>query len=415
MNINNEGVITLRKSKNDTRASILIAGDCCPRSTGEKLILNGESEVILEPVQHIFQNADLSIIQFETPLTRDNTPIVKSGPNLRCDPDTVDFLHAWGGDVTLLANNHIGDFGTKPVLETIDKLSREGFKTVGAGANIEDAYQPLIINNINGFTIGILNVAENEFGSAGPDKPGAAPLNPVRNIGQIRALAKKVDCCMVVTHGGNESNPIPSPRVVEMSRAFADAGADIVVNIHTHCPQGIEVWHKSVIVYSLGNFYFPEPENKTYAPNDFWTTGYLAKLQIDAKGVFSVQAIPTRFALDGSTVEPLTDTQRAGFYKYLSEISCIISNWDDVVKYHEAWASTSGYTYMFRNYKLTEADFLAPAPNPKLMPLRNIFTCEAHNEVVKTYLRLVEEGRVESAAALMPRIRELMKADYLLL
>lgn len=412
MKIDKNGIVNVRKPKGDNRASIIIAGDACPRAGGETLILNGEAENILEPVQEIFQGADLSIIQFETPLTEDNTPIVKSGPNLKCHPDTVEFLHAWGGDVTLLANNHIGDFGVKPVVETIDLLNQNGFKTVGAGANIEDAYTPLVLN-VNNISIGILNFAENEFGSAGVNKAGAAPLDPCKNIGQIRKLAKSVDCCIVVTHGGNERNPIPSPRVVEMSRAFADAGANIVVNIHTHCPQGMEVWGKSTIVYSLGNFYFPWPPERAYDPADFWLTGYLVKFNVDAKGVFSLQAIPTCFDAHGAFVKPLTATQTEGFYKYLKKISDIIPDWEELVKYHEAWAASSGYCNYLVNYPLKPEDFKAKAPNPKLMPLRNIFTCEAHNELVKTYLRLVEEGRIESALEYQPKLQALTQADYL--
>ena len=77
--------------------------------------------------------------------------------------------------------NHIGDFGPKPVLETMKILKRNGFKTVGAGKNLDDAYKPLICK-AGGITVGILNIAENEFGSAKPDKPGSAPLNPCLNI-----------------------------------------------------------------------------------------------------------------------------------------------------------------------------------------------------------------------------------------
>ena len=40
------------------------------------------------------------------------------------------------------------------------------------------------------------------------------------------------------------------------------------------------------------------------------------------------------------------------------------------------------------------------------MPLRNLFTCEAHNDLLKTYMRLVEEGRVEEAKA------NLYKAEF---
>ncbi|MBR4220481.1 MAG: CapA family protein [Victivallales bacterium] len=404
MNLDKNGFVQLRKAGKET-ATIVVTGDCCPRSPGEQLILDGKAEEIMEPVMEVFQGADLSIMQFETPLTMDETPIVKSGPNLKCHPDTIDLLHAWGGDVALLANNHIGDYGPKPVLETMDILKQNGFKSVGAGKNLDAAYKPLVCD-AGGIKVGILNIAENEFGSAGPDKPGAAPLNPCLNIRQIMKLSKKVDVCMVITHGGNEHNPLPSPRVVDMSRAFAEAGADVVINIHPHCPQGYEYHEGSLIVYSLGNFYFPWPTDRSYKPDKMWTLGYVAKLTIDAKGICAFQAIPVQFDIGGAFVKSLSAKQNARFAAYLDEISQPIADPAALQKYYEGWVANSGYANYLVNSPVKSEDFAAPAPNPKLMPLRNLFTCEAHNDLLKTYMRLVEEGRVEEAKA------NLYKAEF---
>jgi hypothetical protein len=60
-------------------------------------------------------------------------------------------------------------------------------------------------------------------------------------------------------------------------------------------------------------------------------------------------------------------------------------------------------------------DRLASWPRPmrskkavkEMMPVRNIFTCEAHHDMVSQYLRLVEEGRVAQAAKGWPLIRKL--------
>ena len=410
--IQDQGILTIRKPRGDKHASILVAGDCCPRATGEEFILQGKSEEILADLQDIFSAADLSLIQFETPLTTADTPIVKSGPNLKCHPDVIDFLHAWGGDVALLANNHIGDFGTEPVLETIATLEANGFKTVGAGANLDEAIQPLIVE-ANGLSIGILNIAENEFGGAGPNKPGAAPLSPCFNISQILQLAPQVDCCIVITHGGNEYNPIPSPRVVNMSRAFADAGADIVVNIHTHCLQGVENWNGSAIAYCPGNFYFPWPKDRPYAPADFWLIGALLRFDIDEEGVCGLQLFPTVFTADGSSIRQLTGKQRDGFNAYMKKISEPLKDWSKIIAFHECWAANSSYAKTLINAAWTPADFDAPAPNKKLMPLRNLLTCEAHHEVLSTYMRLVEEGRLESARECAPQLKELSEASFM--
>ena len=52
--IQDQGILTIRKPRGDKRASVLIAGDCCPRATGEEFVLQGKSEEILADLQDIF-------------------------------------------------------------------------------------------------------------------------------------------------------------------------------------------------------------------------------------------------------------------------------------------------------------------------------------------------------------------------
>lgn len=406
------GRVVIRESQSSERANILIAGDCCPRLGAEERILDGQAQDILAPLRDIFAAADLSLIQFETPLTTADTPIAKSGPNIRCHPGTIDLLHAWGGDVALLANNHIGDFGPKAAMDTIAQLHDNGFHTVGAGENLAAAYQPLMCE-VNGIRIGILNIAENEFGSATAERPGAAPLSPALNTRQIHDLAKDVDCCLVVLHGGNEHNPLPSPRVVEMCRTFIDAGAAMVVNIHPHCPQGTELWHGKPIVYSLGNFYFPE--RKVNAdPTNFWYIGYMIRFDVDKCGATTMELIPTTFTPDADAVRPLAGKQREGFFTYINTISAPIADRQELQRFYECWAASSSYPRTFIKPLWTPEDFDAPAPNPKLLGLRNLFSCEAHNELLTTYMRLVEEGRCQEALARKPQLDQLGKATFML-
>ena len=198
-----------------------------------------------------------------------------------------------------------------------------------------------------------------------------------------------------------------------MSRAFADAGADIVVNIHTHCAQGVENWNGSAIVYCPGNFYFPWPKDRAYAPEDFWLLGTLVRFDIDADGVCGLQLFPTTFAADGSSIRQLAGKQRDGFYAYMKKISEPLKDWDKIIAFHECWAANSGYAKTLTNPAWTAADFDAPAPNKKLMPLRNLLTCEAHHEVLATYMRLVEEGRLESARKCAPLLKKLSAAAFM--
>lgn len=415
MSFNNSGKQKIREPEGTEQLTFLFAGDFCPRGpVPEKLLAEGKGGSILQPLQSVLRAADVSFIQFETPLTTADTPICKSGPNLKCIPESIEILRSWGGDVTLLANNHTGDFGPEPVIETIDILQKNGFQTVGAGKDLASARIPLIFEKA-GFKIGVINVAENEFGGALKDQAGANSLFPFYNLGQIKDLSSQVDTCVVVIHGGNETNPVPSPRMVTMCRAFVDAGADIVVNIHTHCPQGIETWHGKPIVYSLGNFYFPNVWTDTYDPKSFWYTGYMARFQVDKKGAFSIEAIPIHFGLEATQVELLEGEEKDGFLKHLSTISAVLADWDEIIRFHEGWAAspTNYVAKLIASANWSLEDFDDPEKKKSLMPLRNIFTCEAHCELVGTWLKLFEQGRLEEAAKFMPYLQTLREATFI--
>lgn len=98
-------------------------------------------------------------------------------------------------------------------------------------------------------------------------------MDEMADLLQIRSERRENDVVLVVVHGGNEYNPIPSPRMRKLYSAFARAGASAVVNIHTHCPQGIELVENVPIVYCPGNFFFPSVSGAPFDPHQFWWSG----------------------------------------------------------------------------------------------------------------------------------------------
>ncbi|MDD5598712.1 MAG: CapA family protein [Victivallaceae bacterium] len=397
------GKQVFRNCESSDKLSIIIAGDTCPWQDAAESVKNGWSKEILKDIQPYLDDADISIIQWETPLTDDDTPILKSGPNLKCPPECVDFAQAGGFDIALLANNHTGDFGQAPVMQTVGLLEKNGIKTVGAGKNITEAVKPLYLEK-NGFRIAVVNVAEHEFGTAGKNKAGCAPLEPLDNIKVIKKAASESDIALIFIHGGNEHNPVPSPRMVRTYRAFAEAGAAAVINIHAHCPQGIELWDGVPVIYCPGNFFFPSLWQDFNAKN-FWWTGYLTKLSFDRQGVSALEITPYMFSPDPYKIVPFTGEKREKFCKYLSEISAIITN-NEVQKYFDAWCAMTGPDQIRSIQSFSQGD-------PKqLMSLRNHFTCEAHNELKTNYLRMLEEERIAEAEKLLPELQRLQLADF---
>ncbi len=402
-----DGKITFREAQGNTATAVFL-GDCCPKAEGTELLRQGLAPTIFREVKPFITESDLKIIQWETPLTRNEKPICKSGPNLNCDPAAAAVINELGIDVALLGNNHTGDQGTCAVIETMDILKQTGARTVGAGKNSVEANAPLFLE-CNGIRIALLNRAENEFGMAGRDKPGAAPLSVLDDIEAIRACRKEADQVWIAIHGGHEYNPFPSPRMQKTYRAFADAGASMVFNCHTHCPEGIELYNGVPIVYCPGNFYFPSFPNRPAT----WWTGYMPRVSFDRNGIFALEIAPYQVEYNGSRIRLLAGTERVDFLAYLEEISEPLNDAGRLQELFESWCTRYGEGYLRGSIAVDTTRLPEdPATLAQWMGLRNLFTCESHNDMLRQLLLLIEEQRVAQARAGLEYIDKLQRPTW---
>lgn len=409
-----EGNLSIRTAMGDT-LRVVVAGDTCFRmGVASEDVRNGRAGEILRGVAPFLNDADLRVVQWEMVLTEAETPIDKSGPNLKAPPFCTEFATAAGFDVALLANNHAGDYGPDAALETRDHLRRVGVATVGLGANLAEAVQPLSIERA-GFRIGIINVAENEFGLARPNRAGGAPLDLPANLRAIRRAKRENDLVLMFLHGGNEHFPLPSPRIVDTCRAYVDAGADAVVCIHTHCPQGLEVYEGVPIVYCPGNFFFSREDHQDL--ESFLWIGYLPKITFDRKGATSIELLPYRLFPNPWRIEKFAKPQEDAFLRYLARISELIGEPAELQRLFEAWAAKHGLPFL-QKLCAGEAyrwpDNLQDREQVKtILSLRNMLTCEAHHSVLCAVMRLIEEYRLEAALAAWPEIEALQSTAFL--
>jgi len=393
---------------------ILFAGDVAPNIANIDAILGIGENNILGGVKPFFDAADLSVVQWETPLAEESecSPIAKSGPNLICPPRGVKLLQYLGADVALLANNHIGDQGDAAVRATIRTLEAAGIRTVGAGEDLAAASAPLRLD-LDGLKISIINAAEHEFGTAARHAPGSAPLDVPVVMELIRAERNAGYRVILALHGGHEYDPYPSPRMAKLFRMFADGGADAVFNCHTHCPEGTEIHHGVPIVYSPGNFYFPL-RNEEKLPLPTWFLGYLAVFGIDEAGAFSLELVPYRFSKE--RVAPLGGSDRERFDAYLEKISRPIGDMAELERLFELWSVKHGFNYVRGAMKKSAdagLDFSAPETVKKFLAFRNTHTCEAHCDMLGTFFRLAERGLIPAEPTLAEELAVLQQGPQL--
>jgi poly-gamma-glutamate capsule biosynthesis protein CapA/YwtB (metallophosphatase superfamily) len=112
--------------------SILIGGDLCPTGSNLPLFEKGDGAALLGECVSEFQKADLSVVNLECPLIREESPIEKEGPILDAPVDCVKGFRAMGIDVVNLGNNHIMDHGSTGLQSTIAALEDNDIAHVGA-------------------------------------------------------------------------------------------------------------------------------------------------------------------------------------------------------------------------------------------------------------------------------------------
>ena len=226
---------------------------------------------------------------------------------------------------------------------------------------------------------------------------------------------------VVVLHGGHEHFPLPSPRLRDLCRAFAEAGAKMVVNCHQHCPLGFE-WHCGVpVLYGLGDLWFP-PDGRAIsgARPALWHFGEVAKVLFDGDGPFALEILPVHGCETG--VSPLEGRAREEFFRYLSRVSAPIGDDAALRRFFEAWSADLGRKYLRAGASALPQDWLrdsaprewergAADPRP-FLEMRNVFTCESHHDIVRTYLRLAVEGRLREASALQAGLAAMQNPEF---
>lgn len=179
-------------------------------------------------------------------------------------------------EIVSLANNHFFDLGEEGAQHTIELLDKEGILHCGAGKNLEEAGKPVVLE-IKGKKIAFLGFCDTEYKHvymctyATEDSPGINPMQEDYVVNEIKKNAALYDYVVVLAHWGTENTFYPNVSTDKMAKKMLKAGACLVLGSHPHRIQPIINTKKGSVVYSMGNFLFPErliaPPKVTYYPN----------------------------------------------------------------------------------------------------------------------------------------------------
>ena len=109
---------------------VLFAGDFAPCHKFEPLGIDLGCSLIDNEISKIAQDADISFVNLECPLTKSNSKKNKSGPSIKADPRCIDIIKNF--NLVGLANNHVLDYGERGLIETIKVCKDQNKNITGA-------------------------------------------------------------------------------------------------------------------------------------------------------------------------------------------------------------------------------------------------------------------------------------------
>lgn len=247
---------------------------------GDVQIDREKPETIFNHVADVLRSADIAYANCEQALSDKGYPNpIQSAHH---DSRALNAFLSAGFDVVSLANNHVLDWDREALIDTFVRLKAAGLPYVGAGYNITEARQPVILER-KGTKVGFLaysnvnlpgyEATANKSGTAQIrvwtvyDKvdyqPGTKPrivTIPHKDdmkamIEDIKKLKAQVDVVVLCMHWGMHIVPRVIPDYCfDIGHTAIDVGADLILGTHPHILKGVEMYKGKAIFFSTGDF-----------------------------------------------------------------------------------------------------------------------------------------------------------------
>jgi len=280
--LNSDGFFIDNSSKKTNKATLMFVGDLMFLSEQQRNARTPDGSYDFNPsfkyVKSLLEQADFSMGTLETivdpahPYKCEQTKIDNGtgymAPNCNAPVTCLDAVRFAGIDAVSTANNHCMDSGINGLITTKKHLDR--YNIIHTGTFTENEQRYLLVD-LNGIKIAILayttslNLMENLWNLTPHERSiytnqyiQGVSENIVKNeLEEVKKLG--VDFVFVMLHAGVVNTLEPVKKVVEVCRELANAGADYVINTHSHTLQSYNIIttkdaRKVPVIYSMGNF-----------------------------------------------------------------------------------------------------------------------------------------------------------------
>ena len=308
------------------------------------------------------------VANLECPITQGGKP-ASGKVVLRAQEDYL--TKAFGKSLTAvcLANNHTLDYGSVGLDDTISLLNNRGIKYFGIGRD-QGSLRSWIVVEVGGLKVGLCGyVCPSTHPVFVTQSCPGVPCLDLRAIRlDILAMRRQgVSRIIVSLHWGAEEVTYPKASDIQIARAIADLGADMVVGHHSHCIQASEMYRGCPIFYGLGNAVMPDLD----VPNNCDTLGACQKNFVKAQRSWNRRSLAVDFDV---VSKALRVTGLIYNNKQLSSVGLIAPPDRRLVRgrlLQEAAYRCSGF---FGNFRNLSASFIDNPRLPRVAHLRGIFS-----------------------------------------
>ncbi len=363
--------------------SIIIGGDICPTRDTKALFATGSGDTVFGNVAPLLRAGDVTIVNLECALTEKDTAIRKIGPNLKAPLATAKALKDVGVDICSLANNHVFDYGTPGLEDTLIALNQSDIEYIGIGENEADARQTHYFN-YKGLCIGLIAVAEHEYSYALPKKCGVRGFDPFESVIDVMEAKKNCDRLIVLYHGGKEQCEYPSPRLRKACRAMAYAGADVVLCQHSHCIGVCEEYNNSYILYGQGNFHFVYADD----PDPQWFSGLLLELDFAERPIITYHPI----AVKGNSIALAEGEEKEQILNAFAERNALFADEEKAAAEWHKFCKSQEPAYRKVIFEALQSTDMQEEIN-EMFP--HYLDCEAHTDVWRELFQTYHARNVE--------------------
>lgn len=307
--------------------SVTAVGDLMMSSWIINVVRQKGVDYPFDSTRALLKSSDFAIANLEAPLSDSGVPFEGKKFTFKVPPEFAAGIKNAGIDVLNLANNHILDFGSEGLRNTISTLDSMQLYHIGAGVDGNSACAPTIVDYF-GIRIAFLGFSmtfPKEFWASDTTCGTCYPYE--RKFQRlVQQCEQDADLTIVSFHWGAEKRTTPKEYQIYYAHKAIDLGADLVLGHHPHVLQGLELYKNRLIAYSLGNYVFA-----SYSEDA--RDSIVLQALITPNGLLSARARPVSVYNADVDFQPhlLYGKERSAVLQRLNELSFDLNNGRNVL------------------------------------------------------------------------------------